>query len=104
MNSDDTEWMTPQLQPGPSGGCMHRGTHGEVTPRGGRQRTQPMQRVSSIQATRSALSTPFSGFKGRAGLPTTRLKASMVTCPPGGHWLMSASPAAIAAAYGAHPE
>jgi hypothetical protein len=61
-------------------------------------RVQPMQRSSSITATRRARSTPFAGLSGFASRPSSAASLPIPASPPGGHWLMSASPAAIASA------
>jgi F-type H+-transporting ATPase subunit b len=42
-------------------------------------------------------------LSGDAGRPVRAVSATMVSVPPGGHWLMSASPRAIASAYGKQP-
>jgi hypothetical protein len=59
---------------------------------------QPMQRGSSITATRRACSTPFAGSSGFGSRPSSAASLRIPAAPPGGHWLMSASPAAIASA------
>jgi len=66
------------------------------TGQGGRQRAQPMQRASSMKATRSGCSMPFAGFSGRGSRPSSVASASIVRAPPGGHWLIGASPRAMA--------
>src|SRR6202043_964297 len=81
--------------------CMYFGAPTMAsTGQGARQRAQPIQRDSSIHATRGGASTPCVGFKACTGRPKSFARAAMVALPPGGHWLISASPPAIAAAYG----
>src|SRR5207249_4095761 len=45
---------------------------------------------------------PFRGLRGRASRPSSPASPRMAASPPGGHWLISASPLAIASAYGLH--
>lgn len=59
---------------------------------------QPMHAASRIYAITLSSSIPFSGLRGFSGRPVNAARALMVTDEPGGHWLMSASPAAIAVA------
>lgn len=68
------------------------------TGQGGRHLAHPMQRSSSMSATSSGPSTPFAGFSGSAGRPVSSASARIVAAPPGGHWLISAAPLAIASA------
>ncbi len=64
---------------------------------------QPMHSVSSISATASGLSIPLAGFSGSGGRCSSSASFAMPAAPPGGHWLIAASPAAIASAYGRQP-
>jgi hypothetical protein len=73
------------------------------TGHGGRHFVQPMQRSSSMNATVGAASKPWSAFSGASGRPVSAASARMVSVPPGGHWLMFASPLATASAYGRQP-
>ncbi len=57
---------------------------------------QPMHTASSISATVRGASTPCAGSSGFSARPSSAASARMPAAPPGGHWLMSASPAAIA--------
>ena len=43
-------------------------------------------------------SMPLAGFSGSAGRPVIAASRATPSAPPGGHWLMSASPAATASA------
>ena len=43
-------------------------------------------------------SAPKAGFSGSAGRPLSAASRAMPSAPPGGHWLISASPPAIASA------
>ncbi len=84
--------------------CMRRGAPAMAsTGQGGRHLVQPMQRSSSMNATVGAASRPLSRLSGEVGRPVSAASATMVSVPPGGHWLMSASPRAIASAYGKQP-
>ncbi len=55
-------------------------------------RVQPMHQASSMRATVSGPSMPNCGFRGCAGWPVSAAKRCTPSCPPGGHWLMGASP------------
>jgi hypothetical protein len=59
---------------------------------------QPMQMRSSMNATTGGFSTPCAGSSGISSRPSRRASARMPACPPGGHWLMPALPAAMASA------
>jgi hypothetical protein len=61
---------------------------------------QPMHRLSSMKATERGRSMPLAGLIGMTGRPVTRARRSTPSMPPGGQRLMSASPRAIASAYG----
>jgi hypothetical protein len=67
------------------------------------QSLQPMHLFSSITATVTGFSSPFSGFNGIGSIPSRSANAVIPALPPGGHWLIPASPAAIASAYGRQP-
>jgi hypothetical protein len=68
------------------------------TGQGGRHFVQPMQRSSSISATVGAVSRPFAGLSCAGARPVSCASARMVSVPPGGHWLTSAAPLAMAPA------
>jgi hypothetical protein len=60
--------------------------------------TQPMQFSSSINATCLGLCAPKAGFNGFGGIFNNAANSAMPSSPPGGHWLISASPVAMASA------
>ena len=59
---------------------------------------QPMHSGSRMKTTLSVLCSPCRPFSGFGFLPNNVAKARMPASPPGGHWLMSAKPDAIASA------
>ena len=59
---------------------------------------QPMQSDSSMTATCGGRYSPYAGLSGFAARPSKRASLATPSSPPGGHWSMSASPAAIASA------
>jgi len=59
---------------------------------------QPMQRASSITARRRGSCAPNAGSSGFDAMPSCCASSRIVASPPGGHWLMSASPRTIACA------
>src|SRR5450830_1530242 len=61
-------------------------------------RVQPMQRASSIRATARRCSVPLAGLSGFASRRSRAASLRTPAAPPGGHWLISASPAAMARA------
>ncbi len=64
---------------------------------------QPMHHDSSIIATAAAWVTPHEASSGLGACPNKQARSSITAMPPGGQRLMSAVPAAIAAAYGRQP-
>src|SRR5207237_9568153 len=60
---------------------------------------QPMHQASSITATARGAYTPLAGLIGSAERPVRLARRTMPSAPPGGHWLISACPSAIACAY-----
>src|SRR3569832_996086 len=65
------------------------------------QSVQPMQSDSSMTATVCpCFAVPFAELMGCGATPSNFASARTPTSPPGGHWLMSAAPCAIASAYG----
>jgi hypothetical protein len=63
-----------------------------------RHSVQPMHHASSMTASRRGASTPLAGFSAKGARPTIAASRATPSAPPGGHWLMSASPAARALA------
>src|SRR5690606_29153128 len=59
---------------------------------------QPMQVCSSMIATDLGFSTPCSSESGLNSRPSRSASLRMPSSPPGGHWLISASPLAMASA------
>jgi hypothetical protein len=57
---------------------------------------QPMQAASSMKATCFGFSVPCSAESGLNSLPSRSASLRMPSSPPGGHWLISASPLAMA--------
>jgi len=57
---------------------------------------QPMHQFSSITATVTGPSMPKCVSSGDTGWPVMAASRSMPSCPPGGHWLILASPEAMA--------
>ncbi|MCY1560252.1 hypothetical protein D9M68_973690 [compost metagenome] len=64
---------------------------------------QPMHSCSSIRATDLGFSSPCSSDSGLNSRPRRSASLRIPSSPPGGHWLMSASPFEIASAYGLQP-
>jgi hypothetical protein len=65
---------------------------------GSRQRAQPMQAGSSIQATSGGPSRPQAGSSGSAGRPSSVASRAISAVPPGGQRFSSDSPRASASA------
>ena len=63
-----------------------------------RHSVQPMHQASSITAIARGPSTPNCGSSGSDGRPVMAASRAMPSAPPGGHWLMPASPSAMACA------
>ena len=61
-------------------------------------RVQPMQVCSSMKATDFGLGVPWASSSGLGSTPSSSASFLTPSSPPGGHWLMSASPLAIASA------
>ena len=61
-------------------------------------KVQPMHSDSSINATARGRSRPLTGLRGMILRPVTADSLAMPSAPPGGHWLISAAPSAIACA------
>ena len=59
---------------------------------------QPMHQSSSISARRSGPSLPLAALSATTGRPVIVARRAMPSAPPGGHWLMPASPLAMACA------
>jgi len=64
---------------------------------------QPMQSASSITATAGGLVAPKRESSGLKATPSSAASSRAPSSPPGGHWLVSAHPAASASAYGRQP-
>ena len=73
------------------------------TGQAGRQRAQPIQRDSSMTATPGAAASGSDGSSATMSRFNSRASAAIVASPPGGQRLISASPAAMASAYGRQP-
>ena len=61
-------------------------------------RVQPMHQSSSISTTLRGPSTPKRGSRGCTAHPVIAASRTMPCAPPGGHWLIPASPVAMACA------
>ena len=59
-------------------------------------KVQPMHQSSSIQATWRGPSLPLTGLSGMTACPVMAARRATPSAPPGGHWLMAASPPAMA--------
>lgn len=66
-------------------------------------KVQPMQCCSSIRATRKGPGSPRDRSSGMTGRSSSAANVATPVAPPGGQRSMSATPAAIASAYGLQP-